>query len=422
MFAIELDTSPDEIPEGLDRMEPGPLLGVILAAIDVNDLPGYDRIVVLRAHQRMASHYQAQIYRDMAAVTDHFSELDDDLQLSVESAAAEIRAALRLTRRAADAELEYALDLHLRLPRLRDALSAGDVDVRRAKVILHATCHLPIGVARNVVEEILPVAPTLTTGQLGARLRKLCIDVDPDDARERYATAVEERRVTSQPTESGTANLFGLDLPPHRVAAAMARINELARSLRRPGEARSMDQLRADVLLDLLEGTKDHAISRGSSRGTVDLHVDLETLAGLADRSGELAGYGPVIADIARQVTEQQSRAEWRFTVTDSASGQPLHTGITRRRPAAAARRYVEARDRTCIFPGCRMAATASDLDHRIPWSEGGPTSITHLAPACRHDHGIRHRCGWRYRPLENGDYEWTSRLGHRYTTSGRSP
>jgi hypothetical protein len=180
-----------------------------------------------------------------------------------------------------------------------------------------------------------------------------------------------------------------------------------------------MDQLRADILLDLLEGTQTEGSGR---RGVVDIHVDLQTLAGLAETPGELAGFGPVIADIARQVTERQQGSEWRWTVTDPVTGQPIDQGITRRRPTAGQRRQIQTRNPTCVFPGCRMPATACDLDHRIPWAEGGPTRTDHLVPLCRHDHRIRHQAGWKHQPLPNGDHLWTSRLGHQYTASGQPP
>ena len=182
-----------------------------------------------------------------------------------------------------------------------------------------------------------------------------------------------------------------------------------------------MDQLRADVFLDLLEGSLGKG-SEGAGRGVVDIQVDLETLMNLSESAGDLAGYGPVVADIVRQVTERQRHGLWQFTVTDPDSGQPLHTGTTRRRPVAGQRRHVAAFNRTCVFPGCRMPAADSDLDHRVPWSEGGATETCNLAPLCRHDHCNRHHCGWRYEHLSNGDFLWTSRLGHTYTTSGRPP
>ncbi|HDH03553.1 MAG TPA: HNH endonuclease, partial [Actinobacteria bacterium] len=378
-------------------------------------------IVVLRAQQRMASHFAARVYETMASVSDFMGEVDDDPELANESAAAEIRVALCLTRRAADTELAFAVDLKDRLPRVSDALAAGDVDVRRARTIAHGTAHLSEDTARSVVDRIIDQAPGLTTGQLRARVARLCIEADPEEATQRYEDAVEGRRVVCQPSESGTANLFAFDLAPDRAVAVTRRINALAQSLKTAEETRTMDQLRADVFLDLLEGRT----SRGpAGRGIVDIHVDLETLARLADTPGELAGYGPVIADIVRQVTEQQQQdsGEWRFTVTDPATDQLLHSGTTRRRPSAAQRRYVEARDRTCVFPGCRMPAVDSDLDHRVPWADGGPTTIWNLDPLCRHDHGIKHRAGWTHRPLPNGDHQWTTKLGHTYTTTGKPP
>ena len=67
------------------------------------------------------------------------------------------------------------------------------------------------------------------------------------------------------------------------------------------------------------------------------------------------------------------------------------------------------------------MPARDCDLDHRIPWAEGGTTRIEDLGPLCRHDHGIRHAAGWTYKILPNGEIEWASRLGHIYRTGGSS-
>src|SRR5665811_126722 len=375
----------DVIPEGLDAMEPGPVLAGFLASLDVTTVSDYDRILVLRAHQRMASHYASRVYYDMVAVTNAMPEMTDRPDFAAEFAAAEIRAALHLTRRAADAELAFALELSDRLPRLADLLASGEIDVRRAKAIERGTTHLAPDVARTIVDRLVDLAPGLTTGQLAARIRRMCLDADPGDAAERYTRAVTDRRVVMEPTESGTANLLGLDLPPHRVVGLTRRINAIARSLRGGGETRTMDQLRADVFLDLLTGK----VREAPAGGVVDIRVDLDTLAALTDHPGELAGYGPVISDIARQAAEDQPDAEWRYTITDTQTGQMIRTGTTRRRPTAAQRRAVETRNPTCVFPGCRMPAVDCDLNHRIPWSKGGPTAVTHLDPLCRHDHII---------------------------------
>lgn len=421
---IEEVEETEAIPPDLDEMEPGPFLAAILAHTDIDRLSGFDRIVVLRARQRMLSHYQAQLYSDMAAVSDAIEELDgpEDVEAIWDGAAAEIRAALRLTRRAADTELGIAMDLRERLPRLHESFRSGDLDVRRVRTILNGTAHLDESDAREVVERVVERAPQLTTGELKAAIARLAIEVHPREAEARYEYAVKSRRVVSELSEDGTAHIMAMDLPPAEVAAVSARINGIAQDLRRNGEKRTMDQLRADVFLDILHG-RTHR--KDAAQGGVEIRVDLATLAELSEAPGELAGFGPVVADIARQVTDQQKQggSTWQFVVTDPRTGMPLHQGSTRRRPTATQRRHVELHNRTCIFPGCRMPAAACDLDHRVPWADSHTTRVGDLAPACRHDHiRVRHRHGWTYQPLPGGDWLWTTRLGHQYTTSGRSP
>ena len=214
-------------------------------------------------------------------------------------------------------------------------LADGVIDYRRARTIERGTCHLTAATAQGVVDRIEEAAPLMTTGQLAARLRKLSIEADPQQAADRYARAVRDRKIVAEPTVEGTANLLGTDLPPDRVAAVSRRINSIARSLRGRDETRTIDQLRADVYLDLLEGTE----YKSGGRAVVHLTVDLDTLAGLASHPGDLDGFAPVISDIARQVALDQSDAEWRYTVTNPASGEHVHSGVTRRRPTASQQR-----------------------------------------------------------------------------------
>ena len=265
--------------------------------------------------------------------------------------------------------------------------------------------------ARNVVERVAEAAPELTTGQLGARIKKLCIQADTQEAEKRYNQAVERRRVIAEPTLDGTAHLNGTDLPPDRVTAITQRINKIAQSLRGNGETRTMDQLRADVYLDLLQGD-NHKIRSG---GVIHMTVDLDTLTGLTQHPGDLNGFAPIISDIARQIAEDQPDAEWRYTVTNTQTGQEITSGITQRRPSASDRRTVEARNTSRIFPGCRMPASDCDLDHTTTWAENGPTIPDTLATLCRPHHKLRHK-GWASTTLPNNTTHWTSPLGHTYT------
>jgi hypothetical protein len=393
-------------------MAPGPVLAAYLSSVDVSLLSGYDRVKVLRAHQRMVAHYQAKLYEDMASVRDAYRDMDNDHEHAAMLAATEVRSALHLTRRSADVDMAFALDLAQRLPTVLGMLSDGVIDYRRARTIDKETCHLTAAVAQGVVDRIAEAAPMMTTGQLAARIRKLCIEANPQEAETRYRSAAMDRKLIAEPTVDGTANFLGLNLPPDRVAAVSHRINTIAKSLRGSDEARTMDQLRADVYLDLLNGT-DH---RSNSGAVVHLTADLDTLAGLSSHPGELNGFSPVISDIARQVALDQPNAEWRYTITDTATGEHLHTGVTRNRPTASDRRHIELRDRHCSFPGCRMPSADCDIDHTTPYSEGGATCPCNSATVCRHDHRLKDY-GWSYQRLRSGIYEWTSPFGHTYTT-----
>lgn len=414
----------EQIPPHLDGMQPGPVMSAYLSAVDVTKVSPHDQVIVLRANDRMMSHFSARRYRDIAAVHRSYSSNDDSTYMEAgKASSAEIRLALRLTRTAADNELAFALSLEHRLPQLHDMLTAGTIDLRRAQTIERSTVHLSDATAREVLDQIANLAPDLTTGQLRARIRRLCIEVDPDEAQDRYETARADRRIVIQPTDSGTVNLMGYDLPPDEVAAIMSKVNRAAMDLHgTPGETRTMDQLRADICLDLLYGITPAAISGASNAGVIDLVVDLETLAGLTEKPGDLGGYGPVIADVARKIADASQDAQWRITSVDGL-GESIHIGTTSRRPTASQRRRIQTRHRTCVFPGCRMPATVCDLDHTTAVQDGGKTCDCNLAPLCRHDHCIRHAAGWAYKLLPDGRPQWTTPFGHTYTTTpNRAP
>ncbi len=413
----EYYTGSETIPEGLDDLPPGAELAGVLDCIDVDRLPAHDRLVVLRAQARMRAFYDAEYYDSISAISAAVEAEEHHPEAVFHAVTAEIQAALRLTRRASEAEVSFALDLRRRLPTVWESLASGSIDYRRARVLASRTGHLSTGAARKIVSRVIAHAGSLTTGQLQARIDRLAMEHDTGAAKDRYYHAVTRRRIVTEATVDGTGNLLGLDMAPHRLAAASRRINHIARSLKTADETRTMDQLRADVFLDLLIGTDEHA-----GKGTVHINVDLDTLTALANHPGDLNGYGAVVADIARQVTDDLDDAEWRFTVTDTATGGLVADGTTTRRPSTALRRRVETRNPTCIFPGCRMPSVDCDIDHTRRWVDGGPTTEANHAPLCRHNHLTKDQLGWSYRRLADGDYLWTSRLGHRYTTSGRSP
>ena len=195
-------------------------------------------------------------------------------------------------------------------------------------------------------------------------------------------------------------------------------INEqFASALATVDEPRPLDQLRADIGLDLLIGCLDHQ-PRGRNP-IVDIRVDLATLLELNEKPAEIPGWGPVISDIARQVAEQK-HAEWRWYVLDD--HEIVANGSTRRRPGRAQRRRIETRYPHCIFPGCRAPSIHSDIDHRTRWADGGPTEDLNLNPLCPHHHPGKDEGGWRLEMIDAYTFEWTSPLGVKHLVEIEPP
>ncbi|MEA1902930.1 MAG: DUF222 domain-containing protein, partial [Actinomycetota bacterium] len=257
-------------------------------------------------------------------------------------------------------------------------------------------------------------APDLTTGQLSSRIRKLAIEADPDAAQNLMELSMSERKVVAEPNLEGTAALIISQCSPDSVYAARDHINLLARRLKTADEARNIDQLRADVALGLLTGS----IAAGGTRaGSVNINIDLTTLARLDDHPGDLAGYGPINAELARKVAQAQTKGSWTATITDPETGEPLDVVSIRRRPTTKQQRMIRALHPTCTFTGCSMPADDSDLDHIIDYAKGGKTLVCNHQPLCRRHHMAKHRGGWRPRRVSRTRIEWTSPLGHTYRT-----
>jgi len=368
----------EQVPEGLEEIPPGPELAAVIALLDVSRVAGRDLPIVLRARARQRSHEEAEFLRIIAEMgrRDPFSGFDMVATLDEQAryAADELRVALTLTRRAADDTQAYADDLMFHMPLVHAALYAGRIDPAKARVFW---CHLH-GLAAYHVESIcaalLPVAGGLNTGQLAARLSCEVIAVDPERARKQYERAVTERAVIAYLNPDGTVTLTATGLPAEEAAAACERIHQLAKQVKRAGHPATLDQIKADVMLGLLNRRFDHmttpqiitamtsdvesgpaetgqAESGGdqdnqpnlASGGTasepvgrlagVEVSVELATLLGRNDHPAVIPGLGPVLAEVARRVVAGQRGAQWRYTLLNR-DGRFVFGGITRRRPA----------------------------------------------------------------------------------------
>jgi hypothetical protein len=109
------------------------------------------------------------------------------------------------------------------------------------------------------------------------------------------------------------------------------------------------------------EGAVAEGAAQPARRVGVELRVGLSTLLGRDRHPGEVAGWGPVTAEVARSVMVAQRAAEWRYALTDPA-GQLLlavspAADPTARRPPASCRRVgVGSSSYTCL-PSCSLSS-----------------------------------------------------------------
>ena len=242
---------------------------------------------------------------------------------------------------------------------------------------------------------------------------------DPSAAEIRRTTATSNRRVTFTPLSDGVSELTAI-LPSIQAKQIFDTVNGLAREAG-SRDARTMDQRRADALIDLLVGRAD------PPEVHVHVMVSTDSLARDNDDPGHVPGVGPVAASVARELVSGVSGSvvSHRRLLIDDASGALLHEsetaeGAAAYRPSRRLEQRVRARDVTCRFPGCRRPAlgkgSGTDLDHTVPWP-AGRTEASNLAVLCRHHHRVKHSPGWSVTMSDQGFLEWTTPAGRRFAT-----
>ncbi|WP_240629797.1 HNH endonuclease signature motif containing protein, partial [Specibacter cremeus] len=125
-------------------------------------------------------------------------------------------------------------------------------------------------------------------------------------------------------------------------------------------------------------------------RADILVTVPFLSLLGLTDEQGELAGYGPIPASIARLLAGDCP--SFLRVLTDPVTGEPLDVHPDRYRVTTAMRRRLQARDQYCTFPNCTQRAVTADVDHIVPWEDGGPTTMANLQCLCARHHYLKHR------------------------------
>ncbi len=210
------------------------------------------------------------------------------------------------------------------------------------------------------------------------------------------------RRDVSLVHDGGVMATVVATLPAPDAIAVWNALTAAAHQDTHAGDVRSRAHKRADALVGWAHQAGQDPqmpVMQGKKRLDTQVVIDAATLFGLADHPGEIIGYGPIPAELARLLAADSQG--WRRLVTDPVTGYLLDYGHRTYTPPAALREYVLARDRRCQFPGCDQPSYRCDLDHVEPFTgtpEGGSTSADNLLTVCRRHHQLKTHHRWRVR------------------------
>lgn len=375
----------------------------------------------------------------------------------------ELAPALRWTVTSAGNRIAAARDL-VAQPELLRLVETAAISSWSARLVCDHLADLSGDQAAAVVEDVRArVGERLASGrrahnsaEINRIARTARLRICPEPEREARVRAWARRRVMLHRQADGMATLIA-DLAEADAHRIHRRLTAIATGLQtdasseddaRPDspadnqpDLRTRDQVRADVLVDLLLGAPPTAPdardahpaahwdgpsprTTASSRPDIQVIVTLETLLGLADQPAEVPGLGPIPADVVRALAAD---GRWTAWLTDAA-GAVRATGSAGYVPSAALARLVRAREPHCRFPGCRQPASRCDLDHTIPWPRGA-TTPQNLGPLCRRHHQLKTHGGWRVEspeptgsPPDESAWRWTTPAGLRHVDRAEPP
>ena len=350
--------------------------------------------------------------------------------LVAEFCVADFALAIGVSTDAGRSYLGDAVEVRYRLPLLWDQVMSGRVPVWKARRIAEHTRTLPADAAGYVDRHVAPVAARVSFAQLDRTVAAARALFDPIEAEHRRLLAADGRFCavdTTQVSLNGTMTIRGeLDLADaldldHALATGAQALADL-------GCAETLDVRRAMAVGALARG--EHALDLPPAEPGQPVPAATTTVP-VKRRGRELVLYthltDAAVTGILATVENTRSEvlvgqvAGWCESATGPVSIRPVldlaeHLEVPGYTPSARLREQVVLTHPTCVFPHCTRPARGCDLDHVIPWDQGGPTCSCNLVPECRFHHRLKTHGGWRLHRAGARLFVWTSPHGRTYT------
>ncbi|HYB80259.1 MAG TPA: DUF222 domain-containing protein, partial [Mycobacterium sp.] len=261
--------------------------------------------------------------------------------------------------------------------------------------------------------------PSMTQGKMAGHIDRIVAKADTDAVRRRQQRHA-DREIWIGDVEGGMSEIHGSMFSPD-AHALDKRLTALAATVCEY-DPRGREQRRADALGTLAAGADrlgcrcgrpDCTAGTRPAASPVVIHVIAEqaTLEGRGSApASEVGADGLIGPELVRQLA-QSAKLVPLYHPAD-ASPEPGYV------PSKALAEFVRCRDLTCRAPGCDRPATDCDVDHTIPYAEGGATHPSNLKCLCRLHHLMRMFWGWRDQQLPDGTVIWTIPDGQTYVTT----
>ena len=237
---------PDEVAAWVRAHGPDDaLVEPLLAAARSGGLSPRGRVDALAAVEQaraMLDAVQLRLIADM-------SERDPD---GKEWAREEVAAALRISPITAANRMEIATAARTRFPLALKALNDGAITVLHVRRLVEGCVRLPDIEAGYVAQLVLAGAAGQTVGEFGKSVDQVAMLLDSASSEKRHELARKDRRIAIRAVADGMGELYA-NAPLEQLAMAKVVIDAIA-SRMHPGDPRTADQRRADVLCDLLAG------------------------------------------------------------------------------------------------------------------------------------------------------------------------
>jgi 5-methylcytosine-specific restriction endonuclease McrA len=337
-------------------------------------------------------------------------------------ARSEAARALKKSRSVAGRTLATSRRLVRSMPGMLTALSQGQMVPQAAHKVGSVVGPATPEQRRQVDEILTSRLPTLEAcGPLewGDEAAKVLHALDPEGAAARHHEAKKDRHVTVRRTDHGmaqvTAVISGIDGARIRKGLSVA-----AESARAQGDRRGHQQIMADLFADALIGRGD-----GVDPTTLDVGIVITDRSLLSPAHADAAlveGFGAVPYEHAREEMLRAAQSEddpelaltLRRLYADPDVGDLVAVESTARAFPPALKRFLMIAHQTCRAPHCD--APIRQMDHIVPWSQGGETSLDNGNGLCAGDNQ-KESSGERAEVVRDEDgkrrtVRWTTRYG----------